>query len=207
MTESFDQQDQSFLNPREWVDRYGDYLFRYAYSRLRDRVSAEDAVQDTFLAALKARSTFAARSSERSWLVGILKHKIVDHLRKKFLEHPGEQPDVLPCEKEHVFGTSGKWRGHWIQDRGPIEWGGNPSEFLEKREFWEVFERCLKELPPRLASAFTLHQMEEMKPGPICKELGITPTNLWVMLHRTRKQLRRCLEINWIGGAAPDKDR
>lgn len=200
--------DHPATDPAAWLDLYGDYLFSIAMSRLRDPAAAEDVVQETFLAALKGRTTFAGRSTERTWLVGILKNKIVDHLRRLFREQTDSIKDD-PIEDSTVgFVPSGEWAGHWNQTEGsPVDWGSDPAAFVERREFWEVFDRCLRSLPPRLAAVFILHEMEDMSGDQICKELGITATNMWVMLHRARRRLRHCLEANWISGAALKSDR
>jgi RNA polymerase sigma-70 factor (ECF subfamily) len=190
-------------HPDEWVDSYGDLLYNYAFSRLRDPVAAEDAVQETFLAALKGRDSFAGESSERTWLVGILKHKVIDHLRKTFREQPADQTDRLPVDDMEVFTKSGEWAGHWIAGKWPKEWSDNPGELVEKKEFWEILYLCLEQLPARLSSVFAMREMEELETDIICKELGITATNLWVMLHRSRRQMRQCLESRWLGDAPP----
>ncbi len=206
MSESSSYQNGSGTDPLSWVKTYGDYLYNYAYSRLRDESAAEDAVQETFLAALKAREKFGGRSSERTWLTGILKHKVVDSIRKRFRGQPNSDENPLPAEKEHVMNPpDGDWAGHWAPDRTPIDWGNKPDTYLENKEFWEILDACLKGLPERFAAVFALHQMEELPSADICKELDITTTNLWVMLHRTRRQLRRCLEINWIGTEDPKR--
>jgi len=179
-----------------WVDKHGDYLFRVAYSRLHDRWVAEDVVQETFLAAMKAR--FDGRSAERTWLVGILKRKIVDHLRIMFRESPTDPTEEGSAVDRLGHNLSGQWEGHWDPDRGPVSWGPNPATALEDKEFWVVLDRCLKGLTPRLAAVFTLYEMEEIPAEEICRDLAISPTNLWVMLHRARKQLRHCLEQNWF---------
>lgn len=184
------------LAPSEWVDRYGDYLFRYAMLRLRDRSAAEDMVQETFLAALKDGGTFSGDSSESTWLIGVLKHKIADHYRRQAREAPledgdlGEHPDVA-----HFNGV-----GHWTT--GPAEWGGNPADLYRQAEFLDRFRMCLSELSPNHANAFTLREIEGLGTAEICKILGVSETNLWVILHRARALLRRCLETRWFGTTA-----
>lgn len=183
-------------NPQSWVDRYGDYLYNYALSRLSDKNAAEDIVQETFLAALKGRDKFSGNSSVQTWLVGILKHKIIDHLRKLY-----KADDTINDEQFHKFADfwkTGKWKGHWIGEIGPIEWD-NPHTFLENKQFWEVFNKCFEELPPKLAAVFKLREMEDIPTEKICNDIGLSSTNVWVILHRCRKQLRKCLEFNWIG--------
>ena len=182
-------------DPENWVERHGDYLYRFALSRLRDPKTAEDAVQETFLAALQSRHRFEGRSSERTWLAGILKHKILDHFRRG-LREAGLDDRSEPADR------SGGWfdtEGHWkLDENSPAEWG-DPGRTLEQSRFWEALGRCLGELPPRTARAFALREIEEEETDAICKELNISPTNYWVMLHRARMHLRRCLELHWIG--------
>ena len=180
------------LDPSVWVDRYGDYLFRYAMLRLRDRSAAEDMVQETFLAALKDRGAFSGNSSEVTWLVGILKHKIADHYRRQAREAPLEGGDL----REHPDAGHFDGAGHWTT--GPAEWGGNPADLYRQGEFLVQFRNCLSRLSPNHANAFTLREIEGADTGEICKVLNITETNLWVILHRARMQLRRCLETRWF---------
>jgi RNA polymerase sigma-70 factor (TIGR02943 family) len=180
-------------NPAGWVDQYGDYLFRYALSRLRQREVAEDLVQETFVAALRARERFAGASSERTWLTGILKRKIVDHLRRKGHEQPVSDLTASDRWAEALFDERGNWK------KKPGKWPSDPSAALEKQEFWAIFRACLGKLPERLANAFTLREMEELDSREVCKALNVSANNLWVMLHRARLGLWRCLEVNWFG--------
>ena len=180
------------LNPSLWVDRYGDYLFRYAMLRVRDRSAAEDLVQETFLAALKGKETFSGGSSEATWLVGILKHKIADRFRHLAHEVPLEEDDLREQAGPSAFDGS----GHWTS--GPTEWGGDPANLYREKRFLDQFTECLAGLSPNHANAFTLREIEGADAGEICKILNITETNLWVILHRARMQLRRCLEIRWF---------
>lgn len=180
-------------DPSTWVGSHGDYLFRYALMRLRNREQAENIVQETFLAALTARASFSGRSSERTWLVGILKHKIIDQYRKSFREKPISQ---IQTEEEQ---TIDQFYDAVENPRGyPKEWMPDPLKVLHSKEFWEILKGCMGRLPEQTASAFSMREMDDMDTDEICKELGITPTNLWVMLHRARLQLRACLEQNWF---------
>ena len=179
-------------NPSEWVDQYGDYLFRYAMLRLRDRSVAEDLVQETFLAALKSRGSFAGGSSEATWLVGILKHKIADHFRRQVREAPLE--DIGPWDPPDSSSFDGS--GHWTS--GPADWGGNPADLYREKKFLEQFTKCLAGLSPNHANAFTLREIEGEDTGEICKVLNVSETNLWVILHRARMHLRQCLETRWF---------
>ncbi|HZW35449.1 MAG: sigma-70 family RNA polymerase sigma factor [Deltaproteobacteria bacterium] len=184
------------VDPSEWVDRYGDYLFRYAMLRLRDRERAEDLVQETFLAALKGRDTFSGRSSEGTWLVGILKHKILDHFRRQSLEVPLPGTD----ETDPPGGDPFNGVGHWVD--GPAEWGGNPADLFRQKEFLEQLTKCLSGLSPAHANVFLLREVDGADTKEICKELNVSETNLWVILHRARMQLRKCLEARWFHRSA-----
>ncbi len=197
---SFKRSDQA-LNPESWVDEHGDYLYSYALMRLRHRELAEEIVQETFLAALKACHNFAGQSSERTWLVGILKHKIVDHFRRTSRERPVADFET-GAHEDDLFQPSGKWVDHWTSEGAPREWANDPSQWAEQQEFWEIFQHCLSQLPPRLAEAFTLREIDSLRSEEICEILKISSNNLWVMLHRARALLRRSLEVNWFASRA-----
>jgi RNA polymerase sigma-70 factor (ECF subfamily) len=182
-----------------WLDQHGDYLFKYASFRLRDSSAAEDVVQETFLAALKAYEKFEGRGSERTWLVGILKHKIMDHFRRTAREAPmGLEEDEGPEHAEFFTRTDG-WDNHWNNDYAPTEWHATPAQLVEQEDFWRVFNDCLSPLPERTANAFTLREVDGLSSEEICEMLGIRVNNLWVMLHRARLHLRNCLQMNWFG--------
>jgi RNA polymerase sigma-70 factor (ECF subfamily) len=183
------------LQPDVWLEEHGDVLFRYALLRLRDTSVAEEMVQETLLAALQSHHKFAGQSSERTWLTGILKHKIIDHFRRASRERAADPPDPMSEDAARLFDES----GYWHHDIGPVDWGANPLRDFEHKEFRKIIERCLGELPQRAASVFTLREMEEMASEEICKVMGITTTNLWVMLHRARAHMRHCLEMKWFG--------
>jgi RNA polymerase sigma-70 factor (ECF subfamily) len=181
-------------DPSQWVDEHGDALFRYALLRLRDAEQAEDVVQETLVAALQARASFAGRSSLRTWLIGILKRKIVDHIRKRSRERPISELEVADEETdiaEEMFS-----RGEHIM-KNSSEWP-NPREVLRDKQFMAILHQCLAALPERLANAFILREMEQEKSDEVCKVLEITPSNLWVMLFRARTRLRGCLDENWF---------
>lgn len=173
------------------------YLLRYAMLQLRDPALAEDVVQETLLAVLNARSGFSGKSTYKTWVVGILKHKIIDMTRKQSREQP-LTTDEESSEAESIealFEANGSWR------QNPSAWG-NPEKSFEDSRFWETLERCLELMPARTARAFTMREVMDVTSDDICKELSITPTNLWVMLHRARLSLRECLNVKWFGGAA-----
>ena len=170
-------------------------LFRYALTRLKDTHSAEEVVQETFLAGLKAAERFSGKSTERTWLVGILKHKIVDYIRKRTKEAPSHKQDLSDDYKDiedSLFDESGKWR------TGPSPWSTDPSASVDREELKKVFMACLDLLPGNMADVFSLRELEELSGEEICKVLGLSETNLWVILHRARLRLQGCMEKNWL---------
>ena len=181
-------------DPSSWVDLYGDYLYGYAFPRVQDPTVAEDMVQETFMAALKSHERFEGQSSERTWLTSILKHKVVDHIRKVSRERPMEDLEDAASSLEEHFDEKGKWRV------GPAKWTTNPGLLLEQKDFWKVLTGCLSGLSGKLARVFRLREMDGLSTDEICKVLDITATNCWVMLHRARMGMRECLEVKWFEG-------
>ena len=187
----------SLSNPERWVDEHGDYLFKYAMVRLRDPLKAEDAVQETFLAALKGGKSFQGKSAEKTWLVGILRNKIVDYFRKASRETPFTDLEFYEDEERGQFEPDGSAKGGWIPERGPQEWPDAGSS-LDNELFWKTYRDCAGKLPPKVAAVFDLREVDGMPSKEICELLEISEGNLWVMLHRARTALRRCLETNWF---------
>ncbi|MCU0841244.1 MAG: sigma-70 family RNA polymerase sigma factor [Thiobacillaceae bacterium] len=191
--------DTEGLDPHAWLDRHGGYLFRYAMAVLRDRQLAEDAVQECLLAALQARTGFSGQSSERTWLTGILKHKIVDIVRRDSRESSteglGDAEDPYG-EFNACFDATGHWAARLT------EWG-DPERHLESKQFWRALQFCLDNMPRRLAQLFMLREVVGTDSAAICQEMGISPTNLWTQLYRGRMSLRLCLEKHWLGREAP----
>lgn len=179
------------------MDEHGDYLFKFALSRLRDPVKAEDAVQETFLAALKGGKTFQGRSAEKSWLVGILKNKIFDHFRKASRETAFTDLEFYQDEERDRFTQEGIFQDSWIHEAGPQEWD-SPGASLDREVFWQTYRDCANKLPKNIATVFTLREVDGVASQEICALLNISENNLWVMLHRARMALRRCLETNWF---------
>ncbi|GAB4362265.1 MAG: sigma-70 family RNA polymerase sigma factor [Deltaproteobacteria bacterium] len=180
-------------DPAGWLDAHGDALFRFALIRVRDRALAEDLVQETLLAAFRGREGFSGRSSERTWLVGILKNKIADHYRRAARENSRDELLLREALGGSPFDGTGRWKS------GPSEWGTDPAALARQAGFLEQLRRCLSELPGAQADAFTLREVDGLGTREICKVLEITETNLWVILHRARMRLRACLEANWFG--------
>lgn len=180
-------------DPEGWVETHGDVLFRYALARLGNATAAEDVVQDTLVAALRSRETFRGESAERTWLIGILRHKLIDHLRRRCRELPLSADEEGDAVVDHMFVADGHWRNP------PASWDGDPARLSEDREFWEIFARCRDALPERQSALFTLRTFEDADPEALCQEFGVSATNLWVLLHRARTRLRACLEEHWFG--------
>jgi len=179
------------------LDTHRRYLLRVARLQLRDRDLAEDVVQETFLAALAGRAGFSGRSSIKTWLTGILKHKIVDAIRNKQRRPVAAAAfdETLDVDAhDAMFTDDGAWKAP------PADWG-DPENALAQSEFMDVLARCLDKLPPATARVFTMREILELESDEICKELSITANNLWVILHRARLLLRRCLEQNWFAAA------
>jgi RNA polymerase sigma-70 factor (ECF subfamily) len=191
---------QPEADPTGWVDDHGDYLFRYAVFRLGNAEAAEDIVQETFLAALRNRQTFAGRSSERTWLFGILKNKIIDQLRRRSREEKAAIGPPIEDILDHFFDEKGRWRVK------PARCADDPANALERKEFWETMERCLVKLPGRLKAAFSLCEMDGLSSAEVQEVLGVTAGNLWTLLHRARISLCRCLDINWFKVVPEDRE-
>lgn len=185
-------------DPGQWVDDHGDYLFSYAMFRLRDRAKSQDAVQETFLAALKKSGTFAGKSTVRGWLLGILKHKIHDVYRKASRETSFTDLGFFAHEEEQQFVAVGLQKGTWAHGLGPADWPADAGEGLDRAEFWQTFRNCASKLPPNVSRVFLMRELDGVDSRTICADLNITENNLWVMLHRARMALRRCLELNWF---------
>ena len=170
------------------------YLMRFARLQLRNDAWAEDAVSETLLAALAKPQAFEARSQLKTWLVGILKHKIVDVLRQRGREvvlESGSDDDSADPLEHMAFNAN----GHFAEK--PAEWG-NPEQDLRSRQFMTVLEACTDKLPAVQGRLFLMREWLELSSDEICKELALTPTNLYVQLHRARLRLRECLELNWF---------
>lgn len=181
--------------PRQ-IEALRPVLLKYARLQLRNAAWAEDAVSDTVLAALEKPQAFAGASQLKTWCIGILKHKLVDQIRKNSREmsttsshDDGEDLDDL------LFSSDGHWR------EAQHDWG-NPEDVLRQLDFMRVLEACVDKLPGQQGRLFMMREWLELDSDEICKELAITPTNLWVMLHRARLRLRECLQAGWFGAAA-----
>jgi len=181
-------------DPARWVDEHGDVLYRYALARVRKPDVAQDLVQETFLAAVRTQDRFRGGSTVRSWLCGILKHKVCDYYRKLGRETPFTDLEFLADECEDKFVPE----GYWVHMTGPKEWKPEADEVMHRDEFWVTMRDCLAKLPERIATVFMMREMDEVESKEICATLSISESNLWVMLHRARMALRECLAMNWF---------
>jgi RNA polymerase sigma-70 factor (TIGR02943 family) len=185
------------IDPSKWLTQYGDYLFSYALLKIGNRVLAEDLVQDTFLAAIRAKETFKGESSEKTWLISILKNKIIDAYRKK---------DILKNTSQYLGETEEQFSsqffdpsdGHWLPSSVPASWSDSPDSALNDKEFDGVLQLCVQKMPPRLVAVFVAKYVDEEDSEIICKVHSLSPSNFWVILHRAKVLVRSCLEKNWF---------
>lgn len=179
--------------PEDWVDQYGTSLFRYAMGHVRDQNVAEDLVQETFLAALRARENFRGRSSFLTWLTSILRRKVIDYQRAL-----GRQAKTLAAtnQEDDICVRLFDGRRRWRKTLG--SWPESPSEDVERSEFWQILEACIERLPRPLGEAFRLREIMAREIDDICEIVGISNGNLAVRLHRARLALRTCLEDRWF---------
>ena len=179
------------LDPNKWIDNYSDYLFNYAIVRVNNHDLSKDLVQDTFFAGLKSAKNFQGKSTERTWLISILKRKIIDHYRK--INSKKGQAEVRMS-----FYDGGDNDGNWLEERVPQSWDNEAEKKIESAELHKQIDDCIDFLPEKYAMVFRMKTIQEFDTEDICKELDITPSNLWVIIHRARTQLRKCLEENWF---------
>jgi RNA polymerase sigma-70 factor (TIGR02943 family) len=188
------------LDPSKWVDNYADYLYSFALMRINDEDEARDLVQETFLSALKAQNSFKGEASEKTWMVSILKRKVIDLYRKNAVrkEQSFEESEQYKVAYGHYFTEEGFIPGEWQKQNAPKEWNISETSNIEKNEFRKILAVCLSKLPKTWSSVFTLKHIDEESSEEICKELEISPSNYWVILHRAKLQMRECLEKNWL---------
>ena len=179
------------LQAEEWVEKYGDLLYNYTLQRVSDKGLAEDIVQETFLSAWKSRETYKSDASEKTWLFAICKNKIIDHYRKKS-SSPVQYAEVDTTD--HFFDEA----EHWTKEAQPNEWGINYQQPVETKEFYGILTYCKKKMQDMQRNVFVMKYMEDLSAEEICKVLNISSSNYWVIIHRAKLQLRKCLELNWI---------
>ncbi len=179
-------------------------LFRFALLQLKDNELADDAVQETLLAAWQASASFQGTAGLRTWLIGILKHKIADHWRRSSREVTAAVFDQIDNDADEVdeddfFMSNGHWNG------GPSTWN-DPEAALKQLEFWAIYEICQNNLPPKMARVFMLRELVGLDAEEVCRETGLSDANYWVTMHRARLRLRECLEIRWFNQPKIQKD-
>lgn len=176
-------------------------LFRYALLQLHNDELADDVVQETLLAAWQSAASFEGKAGYRTWLIGILKHKIADHWRRNPPEVVTSEMEFADCdaEKDDFFTND----GHWID--GPSTWH-DPEAALKQQEFWLIYETCQNNLPPKMARVFMLRELVGLEAEEVCREMGMSEANYWVAMHRARLRLRECLEIRWFNQSKAKKE-
>ncbi|WP_027127067.1 sigma-70 family RNA polymerase sigma factor [Gelidibacter mesophilus] len=178
------------LNPKKWIERYSDYLFNYTITRVNDREIAKDILQDTFFAGLKSMKNFKGEATERTWLISILKRKIIDYYRK--INSKKGQAEV-----RMTYNTDEN-EGDWLEERVEDEGYLNAEEILENSELGDAIYNCLDKLPEKQATVFKMKTILNYETETICNELNITASNLWVIIHRARIAMAECMEKNWF---------
>lgn len=178
------------INPSKWIDLYSDYLFNYTITRVSDRDLAQDLVQDTFLAGLKSMKNFKGEASERTWLISILKRKIIDHYRKINSNKGKAEVRITYSDDES--------EGDWLEERVADPFDKTAEDLMQNSELGDAIFECLSKLPEKQAQVFRMKTIEGHETEDICKELNINASNLWVIIHRARTAMASCLEENWF---------
>jgi len=175
------------------VEEHGDYLFRVALRHFPERHRAEDLVQETFVAAIEAAARFQGHASPRTWLTAILKHKIIDTIRRRVREEP---PRLEASESLDEYFER---KAHWKAGAEPLPWKVSPETLPSQKEFFGVLSECLSKIPKTQQEVFLLREVDDLEPEEICNTMALSATNLRVLLHRARLSLRKCLEAKWFG--------
>jgi len=179
------------INPNDWISEYSDYLFNYTISRVNDREMAQDLVSETFLAGLKSMSNFKGEASERTWLISILKRKIIDYYRK-INSNKGK------AEVRMTYNSDSEAEGDWLEERVADPFDKTAEDKLENSELGNAIHECLGKLPQKQADVFKMKTILGYDTETICNDLNITASNLWVIIHRARTALADCMEKNWF---------
>lgn len=178
------------INPNNWIDLYADYLFNYTITRVSDREIAQDLVQETFLAGLKSMKNFKGEASERTWLISILKRKIIDHYRKINSKKGKAEVRITYNELES--------EGDWLEERVADPYDKTAEDEMQNTELGNAIYLCLDKLPAKQAEVFKMKTILGYDTEVICNDLNITASNLWVIIHRARTALASCLKENWF---------
>jgi RNA polymerase sigma-70 factor (ECF subfamily) len=178
------------IDPNKWIDLYSDYLFNYTITRVSDREIAQDLVQETFLAGLKSMKNFKGEASERTWLISILKRKIIDHYRKINSNKGKAEVRINYSDAES--------EGDWLEERVADPFDKTAEDTLQNNELGDAIHNCLEKLPQKQANVFKMKTILNYETEVICNELNITASNLWVIIHRARTAMANCLKENWF---------
>ncbi|MBQ4821499.1 sigma-70 family RNA polymerase sigma factor [Aquimarina sp. MMG016] len=179
------------IDPNTWIDKYSDYLFNYTIVRVDDKEIAQDLVQETFFAGLKSMKNFKGEASERTWLISILKRKIIDHYRK-INSNKGK------AEVRINYSGDSETEGDWLEERVADPFDGNAESEIENTELGLAIHNCMGKLPEKQAQIFKMKTIQGFETEAICNEFDITASNLWVIIHRARTAMAECLEKNWF---------
>ncbi len=178
------------INPNNWIDLYSDYLYNYTITRVSDKEIAQDLVQDTFLAGLKSMKNFKGEASERTWLISILKRKIIDHYRK-INSNKGKAEVRINYKDDET-------EGDWLEERVADPFDKTAEDSMQNNELGNAIQNCLSKLPTKQAEVFKMKTIQGFETEAICNELNITASNLWVIIHRARTAMADCLKENWF---------
>lgn len=178
------------IDPTRWVDKYSDYLFNYTIVRVNDRDLANDLISETFLAGLKSMKNFKGEASERTWLISILKRKIIDHYRRINSNKGRAEVRINYSDDDN--------EGNWLEEQAPDRFDMTAEDIMENEELGLAILACMETLNEKQAKIFKMKTIEEFDTEAICNEFNITPSNLWVIIHRARVSLAECLEKNWF---------
>ncbi len=178
------------LQPDKWVDLYADYLFNYAVARVSNAEIAKDLVQETFFAGLNSAKNYKGDAAERTWLIAILKRKVIDHYRK-INSNKGK------AEVRINYNASSDSDGDWLEEQVADPYSKLENDAMENAELGLAIQECISKLPRKQSLVFTMKTIQGISTEDICNELGINPSNLWVMIHRARTALMGCLNQNW----------
>lgn len=177
------------LNPEKWIDTYSDYLYNYAIVRVNDALVAQDLISETFLAGLKSKKNFKGEATERTWLISILKRKIIDHYRRS---------NSAKGKAEIHISYRNEEEGDWLEENAADPFDKTAEDTIENEELRLAILECMEKLPKKQAAIFKLKTLEDYDTEALCKQFNITPSNLWVIIHRARKLMIACLEKNWF---------
>ncbi len=189
-------------DPERWVEEHGDQLYRHALTRVGNAETAQDLVQETLLAACRSLESYAGRASERTWLLRILRNKIVDYYRRQRPVFATGDAEALAKLEANQFAQSGFHRGGWSTTAQPGHWQ-DAEQCLIRSEFWDVVQQCAGKLPQKFAVAFLMREVEDATSEEVCSVLNINRNHLGVLLHRARLAMRRCLELHWFREPPP----